>query len=373
MLKLLKNLKKSFWSVIVIVVLLCVQAQADLALPDYTSKIVNIGIQAGGIETAVPEVIDKDNMELLLMFSDKKEEIVSNYSLLGDNLNEKEKKIIKKYLGKDEKKIEPNTIYVLNQIENDKKQELASILSVPLMEIATIKNEETANQIKEKMIANIPETQKTYIQNKSLLEIIKNMPEEQRKQALQQFSEKINNMADSIREQAAISSVKEIYKELGVDTNKLQNDYILLSGIQMLGVALITMISAVSIMFFSSRVAAYLGKTLREKVFAKVLQFGHKELREFSTASLITRTTNDIQQIQQLITMLFRVVVYAPIIGIGGFIKVLTNSDNSMAWIIGVAILAILFIVGTLFIIAMPKFKKLQELTDKLNLVSREI
>ena len=132
-------------------------------------------------------------------------------------------------------------------------------------------------------------------------------------------------MADSIREQAAISSVKEIYKDLGVDTDKLQNDYILLSGIEMLGIALISMVSAILIMLLSSKVAAKLGKTLREKVFKKVLSFSNKELNEFSTASLITRSTNDIQQIQQLITMLFRVVVYAPIIGIGGFVKVLTN------------------------------------------------
>ena len=151
------------------------------------------------------------------------------------------------------------------------------------------------------------------------------------------------------------------------------NNYILFAGLQMLGVALISMVCAVLIMLLSSKVAAKLGKTLRDKVFKKVVSFSNKELSEFSTASLITRSTNDIQQIQQLMSMLFRVVVYAPIMGIGGFIKVLTASDNQMAWIIGVAILAILFVVGTLFIIAMPKFKKLQDLIDKLNLVSREI
>ena len=241
------------------------------------------------------------------------------------------------------------------------------------MEMSTIKDEQTASQMKEKILSNMPEQQKNYIQNMSLVEIIRNMPEEQRTQLLEQFSEKIENMADSIKEQAAISSVKEIYKELGVDTDALQNNYIILAGIEMLEVSLVSMISAVLVMLFSSKVAAKLGKTLREKVFTKVLTFSTEELNKFSTASLITRSTNDIQQIQQLITMLFRVVVYAPIIGIGGFIKVLTNTDNSMAWIIGVAILAILFVVGTLYIIAMPKFKKLQEITDKLNLVSREI
>ena len=152
-----------------------------------------------------------------------------------------------------------------------------------------------------------------------------------------------------------------------------QSNYILITGIKMIGIALLSMSCAVGIMFLSSRVAANLGKTLREKVFKKVLQFTRKEFMEYSTASLITRTTNDVQQIQMLITMLFRTVVYAPIMGIGDFIRVLTNSNNSMAWVIGLAILCIIAIVLILFIIAMPKFKKLQDLVDRLNLVSREI
>ncbi len=372
MLKLLSNLKESFWSIVLIVILLCIQATADLALPDYTSRIVNVGIQAGGIENAVPEVISKENMDLIIMLSENDEKITDNYTLLGSNLDKEQEKKVDKYLGKDYE-VQADTIYVLNDIEKEEIAELSKILATPLMEMTTIKNEETANKIKEQMLANMPNAQKMYIQNMSLTEILKTMPEEQRTQVLKQFSEQIDNMQDSIKEQAAISSVKQVYTELGVDTEKLQNDYILLSGVEMLGVALVIMVSAVSIMLLSSRVAGRLGKTLREKVFSKVLKFSNEELNEFSTASLITRSTNDIQQIQQMITMLFRVVVYAPIIGIGGFVKVLTNSDSSMAWIIGVAILGILFVVGTLFIIAMPKFKKLQELTDKLNLVSREI
>jgi len=152
-----------------------------------------------------------------------------------------------------------------------------------------------------------------------------------------------------------------------------QSNYILITGIKMIGIAFLSMACAVAIMFLSSRVAANLGKTLREKVFKKVLQFTRKEFMDFSTASLITRTTNDVQQIQMLITMLFRTIVYAPIMGIGAFIRVLTNSNNSMAWVIGAAIACIIGIVLVLFIIAMPKFKKLQDLVDRLNLVSREI
>lgn len=158
-----------------------------------------------------------------------------------------------------------------------------------------------------------------------------------------------------------------------VEGGQSQSNYILITGIKMIGIALLSMACAVAIMFLSSRVAANLGRTLREKVFKKVLQFTRKEFMEFSTASLITRTTNDVQQIQMLITMLFRTVVYAPIMGIGAFIRVLTNSNNSMAWVIGLAILCIIGIVLVLFIIAMPRFKKLQDLVDRLNLVSREI
>lgn len=372
MLKVLKNLKKTLGSVIAIVILLCIQATTDLALPDYTSKIVNIGIQAGGIENAVPKLISKADMKKTLLFTENDEEILSNYTLLGEEKNKEQEKILNKYLGKDYN-VEPNTIYVLNDVNEETENNLEKDLAGALMGATAISNEETANQIKQKILENVQEPQKTYMQNKSLVELISNMPEEQKNQVLQEFTKKIDEMNDSIKEQGAVSAVKQLYKDLGVDTDKLQNDYILLAGLQMLGVASITMISAVSIMLLSARVAAMLGKTLREKVFKKVSQFSNAELNEFSTASLITRSTNDVQQIQQLITLLFRVVVYAPIIGIGGFVKVLTETDNSMAWIIGIAIFAILVIVATLFAVAMPKFKKLQELTDKLNEVTREI
>lgn len=372
MLKVLKNLKYSFWSVVFIVILLCVQAQADLKLPDYTSKIVNTGIQAGGIEKAIPQIISKEDMTTVLMLTDKDQEILDNYTLVGETPTSDEQKVINKYMGKD-KSVSADSVYVLNNITQDQEDNLVNILATPLLEFSTITNQETANQIKEKMMANMPEQQKTYIQNKSLQEILESMPEEQKQQLLSEFTKKIDEMSDSIKQQAAVTSVKQVYKDLSIDTDKIQNNYIIMAGMQMLGIALISMVSAIIIMLLSARVAAKLSKTLREKVFTKVLSFSNEELNGFSTASLITRSTNDIQQIQQLMTMLFRVVVYAPIIGIGGFIKVLTNSDNSMAWIIGVAILGILFVVGTLFIVAMPKFKKLQDLTDKLNLVSREI
>ena len=372
MLRLLRNLKKTLGSVIAIVVLLCVQAATDLALPDFTSKIVNDGIQAGGITSSVPEVLSRDDMDTILLFTDQDEEILNSYTLVGAEPSDEQEDVINRYLGKDYE-VESDTIYVLNELEENEKANLEKVIAGPVIEATTITNEKTASVLKEQILASVPDAQRVYLENMTLLEIIKQMPEEQRTQVLEEATKQVDNMSDSIKQQAAVSSVKEIYKGLGVDTDKIQNDYILLSGLQMLGVALISMVSAVSIMFLSARVAARLGKTLRDKVFKKVISFSNAELNEFSTASLITRSTNDIQQIQMLIAILFRVVVYAPIIGIGGFVKVLTNTDNSMAWIIGVAILAILFIVGTLFAVAMPKFKKLQDLVDKLNEVSREI
>ena len=375
MLKVLKNLKNSWVTVLIIVILLCVQAATDLALPDYTSKIVNIGIQYGGIEEAVPEIISEDMMEDLLFFTENDDQILENYDLVEENPNHDQEQTIKKYLGEDFN-IEENNLYILKNLDEEQISNLESLMVSPLVEYSSVTNEETANQIKEQIVQNMPvatEEDTIEVSDINIIELLKQMPEEQKDTILEQFTNTVSQMSDSLKEQAAISEVKVIYSSMGVDTDKLQNDYILLSGLQMLGIALISMISAVLIMLCSSRVAAKLGKTLRDKVFKKVLSFSTAELREFSTASLITRSTNDIQQIQQLIAILFRVVVYAPIIGIGGFIKVLTSSDYSMAWIIGIAILAILFIVGTLFIVAMPKFRKLQDLIDKLNQVSREI
>ena len=336
MFKVLKNLKESWISVITIVLLLIVQAAGDLTLPDYTSKIVNVGIQNGGIENVAPEVIRKSEMDNMLIFTDEDDKILASYEEISkDNLDSAEyEKLEKKYPA-----LENESLYKIKKISSSEQDELDSLMAKPLM----------------------------------MLSVTKQMPKGQLDQMLETVNQKIDDMQESILEQAAIQEVKNEYKAIGMNTDSIQNQYIIMAGLKMLGISLIIMISAISIMCLSARVAARLAKTLREKVFKKVLRFSNKEFSEYSTASLITRSTNDIQQIQGLIAILFRVLVYAPIIGIGGFLRVLNQSDNSMAWIIGVAIIAILFVVATLFIIAMPRFKKLQQLIDKLNLVAREI
>ena len=370
MLKVLKYLKKTWISVIVIVALLCVQAAADLALPDYTSKIVNIGIQQGGIDTAIPEAISKDEMDNLLIFTNDDSKILDCYKLVSKDTvsNDEYNNYLKEYPA-----LENEEVYVLNKLNKDQKNNLEEMLKKPLVQVYLMQNDQMQEKIKESLFVNVPEPQKEAMKDMELMDILKTMPEENLEKITSNINEQIDNMQGTIVDQAAISSVKEEYKKLNMDIDKIQNKYIVFAGLQMLGIAFISMASAITIMLLSARVAAKLGNTLRDKVFKKVLSFSTKEFNEFSTASLITRSTNDIQQIQMLITMLFRVVVYAPIIGIGGFIRVLTNSDTSMAWIIGLAILCIIGIVGTLFLLTMPKFKKLQDLVDKLNLVSREI
>lgn len=350
MLKVLKNLKESALAVIAIILLLIVQANADLALPDYTSKIVNVGIQQSGVENTAPEVIRKSQMDNILKFTSDDEAILSDYTYVEDE-----------------------DMYKQNKVNSAEQENLNNLMAKPIMVYQVLTSETYAGAIKEEMLANVPEQQKAMMAQMSMMDIVNGLNEEQINKMMEMIDEKLSSLSGTMLEQAAISWVKQEYEAVGIDMTAYQNKYLIKVGLQMLGIAFISMASAVCIMLLSSRVAARLGKTLREKVFEKVLNFSRKEFRDFSTASLITRSTNDIQQIQQLIAMLFRVVVYAPIIGIGGLIRVIQNSNTSMAWIIGLAILLILGIVLILFIVAIPKFKKLQELIDKVNGVSREI
>ena len=346
MFKVLKNLKQSWLSVIVIIALLCLQAAVDLELPNYTSKIVNIGIQAGGIEDSVPDVINQNDLEAILLLTDEDNKILENYEGPNSDGN-----------------------YEIKDLKDEQREELSDIMIKPVIIFSSLQSEEVKAQI----LSNIPEEQKAVFENMTMIEILKTMPEEQLNQMLKTTTEQIDQMQDSIKEQAGVANVKIIYQNAGVDTDQIQMNYIMITGLKMLGLAAVSMACGITIMMLSARVGARLARTLREKVFTKVLSFSNKELREFSTASLITRSTNDVQQIQQLMAMLFRTVVYAPIIGIGGILKVLSQSNSSMAWIIGLAVVTVLIVVAGLFVVAMPKFKKLQDLVDKLNKVSREI
>ncbi|QEZ68042.1 ABC transporter ATP-binding protein [Paraclostridium bifermentans] len=354
MIKLIKHLRNSVGSVVLIVGLLTIQAICDLSLPDYTSNIVNVGIQQNGIENAVPEVIRESELNNLTIFmSDKdKSEVMKYYDLL-DKGEFKDIKI-------DEK------VYKLNTNDKEVIDKLNPIMSKSIMIVSGIEKNKT-QIVKQMTPPGVPVNP-----NMDIMATFKSMPKDSLKQIESKFDEKVDKMPESMVTQGAIGYVKGEYKAMGINVDKLQTNYIFKTGAIMLGVALISMLATVAVGYLGARVAAKLGRNLRKDVFHKVISFSNKEMDEFSTASLITRSTNDIQQVQMLMVMLLRIVFYAPILALGGVIKVL-GTDTSMAWIIGVAVLAIISVVLVLFALVMPKFKSVQKLVDKVNLVTREM
>ncbi len=299
MTKILKYLKDSRLSALAILALLVVQALCDLALPQYTADIVDIGIGQQGIDSVAPQKMRAETLDKLSLLLQKEEAaaVEAAYTLDEDG------------------------IYILNTDEAETIKELEEILAVPMALLS---------------------------------------------------AEDIAGMSDSLITQSAILSVQEEYRASGMNLGRIQTDYLWLTGGKMLLLSVIMMAAAILTGLLASRVAAKIGRDLREKVFRKVVSFSHAEMDRFSTASLITRSTNDIQQVQMVCVMLLRIVLYAPIIGIGGVVKVM-GTRTGMGWIIGVAVAVIILVVLVLMQIAMPRFKKMQTLVDRLNLVSREI
>ena len=366
MLNLLKHLKPFVGSMILAVALLFVQAICDLSLPDYMSDIVNVGIQQGGVENAVPKVIKSSEMKKLFIFMDDNQKTVvdDNYILLDkDNLTTDE---YNKYL-KDYPELENESIYKLNTKEKEKLDKLNNIFGKPMLIVSMLES---------KGLSGVPGIDGMVTQGMDLstmdpFEVLNMMPQDQIDSMLSNVDKKLADMPESMITQSATSYVKEQYKDIGINTDKLQSNYVIVAGVKMVGIALISMVATVFVSFIAARVGAALGRNLRKDVFNKVVGFSNTEFDEFSTASLITRTTNDIQQIIMLVVMGLRIVFYAPILGIGGVIKVI-NTGASMGWVIGVAVISILLLVIVLFTFAMPKFKSVQKLVDRLNLVTRE-
>ena len=382
----MKNLFKyaaSYWkAMIAIVLILVVQAYCDLSLPAYTSDIVNVGIQQGGIEDEVPRQIATEEMEKLLLFvsEDDQQTVMDAYT--EDNTSyKKEAYVLKDSVAEDE----------------DMMEDLRDILQIPMMMTSGIESgSDTTKQMEDKlkeqmsqgMAQSMPqgadqtmpegmpmpqgETQVASLDDMSMFDLLKMLPAEQRATIVEKIEEQMSEMPDTILDQAAVSFCKSAYKDLGMDMDQTQIQYLLKTGGQMAALALLGMAASILVAFLASRVGASAGRDLRSGVFHKVVGFSNNEFNHFSTASLITRSTNDIQQIQMLIVMLLRMVLYAPILAIGGVLQVM-KTNVSMSWIIGLAVIIIAFVVLLLFLVVMPKFKVLQNLVDKLNLVTREI
>lgn len=340
MTKLLKFLKPYAGAVAAIICVLIVQAYCDLSLPAYTSDIVNVGIQQSGIDEKVPEEISEEDLSSLMMLtpSYKKEEIQDAYE---------ESKGDYDYDGK---------VFSLKDSVKEDEEELENLeelLAKPML-LATGSTLDSEMAGKLKMNLQQP------------------MQPEQKDEMLKEIYKQLDDVPDMMLEQSAPVYIKQLYEKIGIDTDAIETHYILNTGGKMLALAGLCMAASVLVGLLASRVGASVGRGLRRDVFRKVVGFSNGEFDKFSTASLITRSTNDIQQIQLLTVMILRMVLYAPILALGGIYQVFhTNVD--MSWIIALAVGIIVMVVLVLFLIVMPKFKIVQNQVDRLNLVSREI
>ena len=356
----MKNLFKyaaSYWkAMIAIILILFVQAYCDLSLPAYTSDIVNVGIQQGGIEDEIPEQIAREEMDKLLLFVSE----------------EDGQKVMDAY-EEDTESYEKDAYVLKESVSGDEEQmkELQDILKLPMMMTAGFESgSDMTKEVESQLKSSLPDG--TVSEDTTIFDIMKMLPGEQRTVMVEKMGEQMDDLPDTILDQAAVSYCKSVYQDLGMDMEKIQTGYLVKTGGMMIALAFLGMAASVLVGFLASRVGASAGRDLRGRVFHKVVGFSNHEVNQFSTASLITRSTNDIQQIQMLIVMLLRMVLYAPILAIGGVFQVM-KTNVSMSWIIGLAVIIIACMVLLLFVVAMPKFKMLQKLVDKLNLVTREI
>ena len=356
--KLFQFLKPYAPRVLLILCVLVVQAYCDLSLPTYTSNIVNVGIQQSGIDEEIPENISEEEMNRLLLFvsEDDRQDIQDAYEKSSESFD---------YDG------EVLTLKDSVKSDDEKLDALTEEMKLPMMLTAGFENgsdttKQMEGQLKEQM------SQVPGIEKMSVFDIFGMMDDTQRAAIVDKITEQMDKMPDSILDQAAISYVKSTYEQIGLDTGHMSTVYILKTGAKMLGLAALGMAASILACLIASRVGAKVGRGLRRDTFRKVIGFSNAEFDKFSTASLITRSTNDIQQIQLLTVMILRIVLYAPVMAIGGILKV-SKTNVDMFWIIGLAVLLIVMVVAVLFIVVMPKFKIVQNMVDKLNLVSREI
>ena len=356
--KLFQFLKPYAPRVLLILCVLVVQAYCDLSLPTYTSNIVNVGIQQSGIDEEIPENISEEEMNRLLLFvsEDDRQDIQDAYEKSSESFD---------YDG------EVLTLKDSVKSDDEKLDALTEEMKLPMMLTAGFENgsdttKQMEGQLKEQM------SQVPGIEKMSVFDIFGMMNDTQRAAIVDKITKQMDKMPDSILDQTAISYVKSTYEQIGMDTGHMSTVYILKTGAKMLGLAALGMAASILACLMASRVGSKVGRGLRRDTFRKVIGFSNAEFDKFSTASLITRSTNDIQQIQLLTVMILRIVLYAPIMAIGGILKV-SKTNVDMFWIIGLAVLLIVMVVAVLFIVVMPKFKIVQNMVDKLNLVSREI
>lgn len=368
MFKLMKFVKPYAWMLVLSIVLLFGQANLDLALPDYLSRIVNTGIQQGGVTDAVPEAIRQTEMDRVVLFmsAEDKDSVLADYTLI-DSSSADYQTYLEKY-----PTLADEPVYVLNKIDQTELDRLNPIVAKALLAVSGIekaledpaKAAEMSGSFGGFDISKLPPGMDVFT-------MLGKMPADKRAELSASMDEKFSALGDTMIVQAAVGAVKTEYEALGMDTEKLQNNYILTAGAWMLFLTLLSGICTITVGFLSARIAAGMARDIRRDVFQHVESFSSTEFDKFSTASLITRTTNDVTQIQMVTMMMVRMMFYAPIIAVGGIIKVVSN-ESPLSWIIGVAVLMLITLIAIVFTLSLPKFKLIQKLTDRINLVSRE-
>lgn len=368
MFKLLKFAKPYWLMLALAIALLFAQANFDLALPDYLSRIVNTGIQQGGVEDAVPQAIRQSEMNRVVLFmsAEEKDSILADYTLVN-----KDSADYTTYLEK-YPALEKEAIYVLNDIDQTEMDRINPIMAKALLAVSGIEQAiadparaaEMSSQFGGFDLSKLPPGMDVFT-------MLSQMPAEQRASISKTTDEKFAALGDSMVVQAAVGAVKDEYAALGMDTDKLQNSYIMTAGAWMLLLTLASGVCTIIVGYLSAKIAAGMARDIRRDVFQKVESYSNTEFDKFSTASLITRTTNDVTQIQMVVIMMVRMMFYAPLIGIGGIIKVVAK-DSPLSWLIGLAVLMLVSLIIVVFSVALPKFKLIQKLVDRINLVSRE-
>ncbi len=368
MLKLAKYVKPYLLMLLLAIVLLFAQANFDLALPDYLSRIVNTGIQQGGVENAVPVAIRQSQMNRAGIFMSAADQasVLAAYTLVDKNSADYQKYLTTYPV------LEKEPVYVLKSLSQTEIDRLNPILARALLSVYGLE-QALADPAKAAQLSAMFGGQdlNQLPAGMDVFTMLAKVPPEQLAQMEKGFSDKFAALGDKMLVQAAVGAVKAEYQALGLDTDKLQNDYILTVGGWMLLLTLLSVICTVIVGFLAAKIAAGLARDLRRDVFQKVESYSNTEFDKFSTASLITRTTNDVTQIQMVALMMVRMVFYAPLIGIGGLIKVIAK-DSPLSWLIGLAVLVLIGLVSVVFSLALPKFKITQKLVDRINLVARE-
>ena len=361
MTKLFKHLKPFVWAIIFIFVLLFAQAMLDLALPGYMANIVNIGIQQDGIANAVPQAVSATEFSHISIFltSDQINQIKSDYVLLDkQSLSAADyAKYVKTYPA-----LATEDIYKINTTDKKEIASLNTIFSHTLPVVANLEQNAAATFAQ----FGIP-----YTSGQDPFAVLAQLPPAQQVALQGAAQTQINAIEPDLLTEYSVAYLTIEYKALGMNTGTIQHRYLFNIGEIMVLITLASAACSVTVGYISARIAAGVGRNMRKQLFVRVESFSNTEFDKFSTASLITRSTNDITQIQMLLVMLFRIVFYAPIIGIGGIFKVL-GSANSMLWIIGAAVGALITIMVVMFLIVLPKFRSMQALIDKLSLVMRE-